>query len=415
MNKRPLDYTNQYLHRMTLPTEAQQMGIAYAPMPFGAISFLSSSYMIYHILFQEPQKRARLYHRLVLAMNIALLPLSLMYVWSTLAVPTGTPYYANAAGNVNTCTAQGFLSLMFMLTVPTYYGSLVLQAYLGIKNNFNEEKYQWIEIPVHIVAYVPPFVYGVVVAATNNFNPNGSGCWYSKAPQGCESDPGVPCERGQDISYFIYIVGLSQVFLYFIFPPSVILSMYYWMKKIQRNIAKRCSGMTILRESARNQMMQSIYRQLSLYLFSFWFTWVWGLIHSVYQVFTGDIVYNLLIFSNCIFASQGFIYMIVYFKLQQMGRPQHVEVVPQVELRPSLQREMTVSDIRKNAQRKTETSSDGFVVDINIEESYNFNIFDGTPDQESPWARFIDQESVHSDTSSGKGTPKFVRRESDVV
>ena len=92
-----------------------------------------------------------------------------------------------------------------------------------------------------------------------------------------------------------------------------------------------------------------------------------------------------------------------------------MEVVPQVELRPSLQREMTVSDIRKNAQRKTETSSDGFVVDINIEESYNFNIFDGTPDQESPWARFIDQESVHSGTSSGNGTPKFVRRDSDVV
>ncbi len=51
-----------------------------------------------------------------------------------------------------------------------------------------------------------------------------------------------------------------------------------------------------------------------------------------------------------------------------------------------------MSDIRSNAQSKiASVSADD--EDINdLEESYNYNIFNGTPDKDSPWAKFIDPD-----------------------
>ena len=94
------------------PTITQQRGFAYAPIPFGALSLLSSTYVIYYLLIKERQKLERLYHRLVLVMNFALLPLTFTYIWSMFAVPEGTPDYVGAVGSIATCTAQG-LYLLF--------------------------------------------------------------------------------------------------------------------------------------------------------------------------------------------------------------------------------------------------------------------------------------------------------------
>ena len=66
-----------------------------------------------------------------------------------------------------------------------------------------------------------------------------------------------------------------------------------------------------------------------------------------------------------------------------------------------LQRSLTVSDIRLNAKRK-DGSKQGVGQDIttdngDLAESYRFNIIDGTPDETSPWARYIDQDEYSDD------------------
>jgi hypothetical protein len=40
--------------------------------------------------------------------------------------------------------------------------------------------------------------------------------------------------------------------------------------------------MAQITESARRELRQSVAKQISLYLLSFWFTWMFSLIHSVY-------------------------------------------------------------------------------------------------------------------------------------
>lgn len=155
-------------------TTAQERGLAFAPMPFATLSFFSSSYVIYHLLFQKRKKLERMYHRLILALNFTLILFSVCYVWAPFAVPEGTAHKPFAAGTIQTCTAQGtclpssvfskrlscftnvhempkislnegFIFVTCLLASPVYYGSLSAQAYLSIKNNFKEEKYKWIE------------------------------------------------------------------------------------------------------------------------------------------------------------------------------------------------------------------------------------------------------------------------------
>mmetsp|Transcript_10818 Transcript_10818/g.23542 ORF Transcript_10818/g.23542 Transcript_10818/m.23542 type:complete len:416 (-) Transcript_10818:224-1471(-) len=377
------------------PTTSQQRAFAYAPMPFAAISFLSSSYVIYHLLFEEPKKLERLYHRLVLAMNVALIPLSFTQFLSTMVVPDGTENYVGAIGTVNTCTAIGFIKFMFNFSVATYYASLILQALMGLRNNFKEEKYRWIETPIHLVAYCIPCAISIVIAAHENFNPNDSGCWFVTAPRGCASDPNVKCERGQNLGFMGLIYAISNIYLYLIFPTSVALAMSCWMKKrgndeLSNNVSR---GMTIVRERARKEMMRRVYFQISLYLLSFWSTWVISIASRALRLITGDPVYNLIILSNCIWSLQGFVFMVVYFTLQKMGGRQEGESLGNSIWQSfSVRREhrLTVRDIRSSAQRRIESGTES--TDDVAEQRLSYHIFDGVPDPDSPWAMFFDED-----------------------
>lgn len=385
---------------MKPPTPAQQKAFAIAPIPFATISFLASLYVIYYLLCKERQRLERMYHRLVLAMNFALLPLTFTYAWSTFAVPEGTPNYYGASGTTATCTAQGFLYVMFALTVPTYYMSLSLQAFMGIKHNFQEEKYRWIEKYIHAVAYCIPAALATVFVITESYNPNGSGCAVTKYPVGCETDPDVPCERGGDVWLIEYLVGLSTVLLYFVGPPVLVTAMYCWIRK-RRTTARDSTGMQQIREQAQKELMKSILVQISVYLFSFWFTFAPTLVNIVYQILTREIHYELTIFANCVFALQGLIMAVVYFLLQRMGSSKVaiIELVPSQPRRELSEGQgLTVTDIRKSVMRQDDNDGEKRVSDRR--ESYIFNIFDGEPDEDSPWARFIDQSYVSENHES---------------
>jgi len=51
---------------------------------------------------------------------------------------------------------------------------------------------------------------------------------------------------------------------------------------------------------------------------------------------------------------------------------------------------ITVQEIRSNADKKLEVSTERAVDDV--AESYVFNIFDGASDENSPWAKYIDND-----------------------
>ena len=216
-----------------------------------------------------------------------------------------------------------------------------------------------------------------------------------KAPRGCETDPSIPCERGDDIGPFLYIVGFTQISLYFIFPPAVVIAMYCWIRRVHKKMSS-CSGMHQIRQAARKEMLNSIRKQITLYLLAFWSTFVLGLASNAYKIITeGSMLYNLHLLATSIFAFQGFLFMVVYFTLEKIGTPK-VECLPHLQSSKRMTQNSTVHDIRTNAERKSVeqhgTGKRGSG-SSSRRDSCVYNIFDGTPDMDSPWAQFIDPDS----------------------
>jgi membrane protein implicated in regulation of membrane protease activity len=199
---------------------------------------------------------------------------------------------------------------------------------------------------------------------------------------------------------YLLLVGLSQVFLYFIFPPAVVIAMYCWIRRVHKKM-KRSRGIQKVMETARKEMMTNITKQISLYLLAFWFTFVLGLIHNAYQIISGGgMLYNLLIVANCVYSLQGFVFMIVYFTLEKLGTKKVEECLP---YDISDRENSTVNEIRTNVQRKIQHSSRRLFSrrDTVVYKSY-VNVFDGAMRAEnSTWAQFRgyydDERSEQSD------------------
>jgi len=284
----------------------------------------------------------------------------------------------------------GVVSIMGYLVVPTYYIALSLNAFMGIRRKFQEETYQWVEKFIHAIAWCFPLFISIIAISTENINPHFPGCSVSQNPQGCAEDSDVPCQRGKDMKYLEFILRFGLGFLFLIFPPTILITMFCWIKKVEVNISGS-AGIQQMREQARSQMLKSMAIQMSLYLFSFWFGWGPGFGVILYEMITGEILYGLAIFTNCLQAMHGFVFAGVYFTLPILvARKQKLSLI---EPKSNAPRERTVEDIRADAARET-LPDPGLAQRRTQRVSYIFNIFDGTPDEDSPWAKFheVDDE-----------------------
>ena len=304
------------------------------------------------------------------------------------AVPEGTDGYYIASGTVQTCTAQGFLLIMFTLTVAIYVASLSICSYLSIKYKFNEEKYKWIEKWMHIAALSLPFAFATTTAAMENINPNAGGCFIASYPQRCNTNPDVPCVRGGGkIKLVSLIFGLGQVLICFVIPPSAMISVCVLIRKARDELVTS-TGMKHVIECARKQMMHDVMVQISLYLLSFWSTYILNVVHFVIRIVTRNIVYNLIICGNILFASQGIIFAMVYFQLQNMAKSAQCE--QSVTEATNCEGRKRLTDVHKirlrAAQNKLDRKSRITTTKV------RFSIFDGTPSHDSPWAKYLEED-----------------------
>ena len=253
---------------------------------------------------------------------------------------------------------------------------------MAIRNNFRAESYQWIEKFIHAIAWCFPFVVCVVGILAERFNPLTVTCGIAFAPQGCEDDPDLPCQRGK-LKYFLPIISFSLVFLYLIFPPSILTTMFCWVRKIKQSM-EGSFGMQQIRARARSQMLKNMAIQMSVYLLSLWMTWLpRASLYAFARWIAEELLYDLVVFTHCLSAVQGLVLAVAYFTLPKLATQKPMLPRSRVINR----RERTVSDIRADvASRETSVA-----LEPNEEPDFVFDIFDGTPDPDSPWARFIDE------------------------
>ncbi len=150
----------------------------------------------------------------------------------------------NAMANVGTsatCTAQGFIIYVTLLTASSYYGSFSMYSYVGTLNNFemvaNIEKY------IHAIVHIYPISSGIYLITRKIFNNSGFGyCFIEVDPIGCgqadDSDTDYySCDRGPDSQKEAQLLGLFwTVFLYFeMLVPTVIMTVLYFKVKFHQS------------------------------------------------------------------------------------------------------------------------------------------------------------------------------------
>lgn len=136
-----------------------------------SFSILGSSYIIWHNLKSDSERRERLrnvYNRLLLVLSICELLVSSSFFISTWAIPKDDPqsFYVYNFGNRFTCNLQGFLAHIGGLAVPLYNACLSIYFLLCTRYRIpNERIKERIEPIFHLVSLGIPFataLYGVL-------------------------------------------------------------------------------------------------------------------------------------------------------------------------------------------------------------------------------------------------------------
>ncbi|EJK77462.1 hypothetical protein THAOC_00707 [Thalassiosira oceanica] len=315
-------------------------------------------------------------------------------------MPKDTPMAIGSVGSDATCAAQGFVILVFYLAFPFYYASISVFAYLAVKNNFNEEKYAWLEKWIHIGAYALPLSVSIASLAKG---------WYGPGLQFCNLEKNVGCDnyvecydKGafniyEPLEYLILVellVGTGTI--------TVLLCKY---EKMQREIDEAV-GYTRIVETVRRRRLVEAAIQTGLYIFTFWFGYLPLVVESFIRNVSGKLTYDLIIASRCIFAFQGVLLMAIYLALSRINRSARISVARLGETTASCG-ETTVSKIRANAERKRRMSAHS---SVSNRSAFKFSIFDGTPSDDSPWAQYFDDSERGGEISETSTTSDLSSR-----
>jgi hypothetical protein len=171
-------------------------------------------------------------------------------------------------------------------------------------------------------------------------------------------------------------------------------------KRIQKEKLVNAGMMNIV-QKARTQRYKEVVRQSGLYMISFWLGYILLYISTLVSLITGIFDYDWMIACFCLNACQGFMTTAIYFALQRKSRKEIEGIAPGHGRSVMRKFYPTVSVIRSNAARKTE---DVLPCEPSmIRNEYSFNIFDGCPDENSPWLAYLveDDDDIEGDIHSG--------------
>ena len=278
--------------------------------------------------------------------------------------------------------------LCYLLLMTSHLISF--QSVIAVKNNFQEEKYVWIEKWIHIGAYLVPLCLAIVCAAKGWFVPGLTFCRNDMQGK-CDIFKDEECHHEHAIKS--YSVFTSIITIEMLIGTATIITLLCTFDKLQKR-ADEAIGMQRIVGNARRQRLKQVACQTGLYLLSFWFGYFPKIVDRFVRMITGQLNFDLIITANCVFALQGFTIMVIYFALQQRSHKEEVKnILHSAISAPDGSRHDTVSKIRANAARQRRKSS---ILSSSLVSKYSFKIFDGSPAQDSPWAAYFEDESLGS-------------------
>ncbi|VEU44397.1 unnamed protein product [Pseudo-nitzschia multistriata] len=244
-------------------------------------------------------------------MGVHLMIFGACNVVGTAAVPKGSTNAVGNHGTVTTCTVQGFLIYVSLMTAFSYYCSFSVYSYVGTLKNFDKSAFQnGMETYIHVLVHLYPLATALYITSQQLFNNTGFGyCFVEGDPIGCGGSPRatneaiVPCDRGGQTYQTIQLVELLwdiPLFIMLLFPTAVMITLYLKVKKRQDSI------LILSCEVAQ----QSLYYLLVIYA---------GVIPSAvvhtldwFQFLTTELATNLTLFSNVMATLCGLWTVIMY-------------------------------------------------------------------------------------------------------
>jgi len=304
------------------------------------------------------------------------------------------PWAVGTLGTDLTCSIQGFLILTFYLAFPFYYASLSVLANVALKNNFQEEKYAWMEIWIHVGAYLVPVIMAIYFAAKDQIQPGVTFCAvdFPSDIAYCEQNGIDPNCDSRDTTRFFAVVA-TIILLELMVGTITMIHLLCTFEKVQKEV-EHAIGMKEILETARKRRFQAVLIQAGLYLASFWVGYLPTVIECIVRITTEKVYYELVVVAQCIFCGQGFVIMVIYIALQPRRETSASENMPHRFSMPEGCNQETVDRIRANAAMLRSTS-----LKSSLGNKFAFSIFDGTPAEDSPWRSYLNLDD--DDLSEG--------------
>ena len=102
-------------------------------------------------------------------------------MYGTAAIPQSVDVLGSY-GNTATCTTQGFFIYLTGSTAIFYYSSFSVYSFVGVLQNFEKEKYMWVEKYIHILVHIYPFVSAFYILSQIGFTDSTYGfCYFDSA------------------------------------------------------------------------------------------------------------------------------------------------------------------------------------------------------------------------------------------
>ena len=154
------------------------------------VCLLSSigSLMIISQVSRSRFNRTKPQQRIILGISVGDFLLSMTWVFTPLLMRSdGDQKTYWARGNVASCSYQGFMVQLFVLSGVLYQCSLQLQYLLGIKYGWSQRRLKGIEPYLHAIPWLAGLTSAIVNLILKNYNPADWDCWIAPYPSNCTS------------------------------------------------------------------------------------------------------------------------------------------------------------------------------------------------------------------------------------
>ena len=157
---------------------------------------------------------------------------SLVLALGTMPAPKGQTW--GAFGNVQTCSAQGFL-LQFGMYGLSGWDAILSTAYLMmVRYKVSDFRLQSRINYLHFIIWPIALAVSIYPLIMEMYNLNDSVCWLEPYPRSCDREEELECQRGGSAATVWQLVASALVFLHLLYTLTVMVLLYRAVRALER-------------------------------------------------------------------------------------------------------------------------------------------------------------------------------------